>query len=92
MRASRGMGDIRPSKMPKAKTIHRRDKPEDVQTFAGGDWIKDAINPKNKGALKRSLGVKKTVPIPALKLATAAKKPGIIGKRVRAPKSFRGMK
>jgi len=92
MRVSRGMGDINPSKMPKAKTIHRKDKPEDVQSYAGGDWIKDAINPKNKGALKRSLGVKKSAPIPALKLASAAKKPGIVGKRARLAQTLRKFK
>lgn len=83
MRSCRGMGAIRASKMPKAKTITRKDAPDKVDSYAGGDWIKDAINPKNKGALKRSLGVKKSATIPAVKLATAAKKPGIIGKRAR---------
>ena len=36
MRASRGMGDINPSKMPKAKVIKRKDKPQDVTMFAAG--------------------------------------------------------
>ena len=30
MRYSRGMGDINPSKMPKGKTIVRKDNPNDV--------------------------------------------------------------
>ena len=36
MRASRGMGCINPSKMPKAKTIKRRDNPQDVTVFKEG--------------------------------------------------------
>ena len=36
MRASRGMGIINPSKMPKAKTIKRKDKPQDVTMFSKG--------------------------------------------------------
>jgi hypothetical protein len=36
MMASRGMGDINPSKMPGKKTIHRKDKPQDVEMYAEG--------------------------------------------------------
>lgn len=39
MRASRGMGDIAPSKMPKGKIIHRKDKPQDVEMFAKGGKV-----------------------------------------------------
>jgi hypothetical protein len=39
MRASRGMGEIAPSKMPKGKTIHRKDKPQDVEMFAKGGKV-----------------------------------------------------
>lgn len=39
MRASRGMGDIAPSKMPKGKIIHRKDKPQDVEMFAEGGKV-----------------------------------------------------
>ena len=44
-------------------------------------WIQKAI--KKPGALKQSLGVKKGEKIPAGKLAAAAKKPGVTGKRAR---------
>jgi len=38
MRPSRGMGIINPSKMPNAKTIHRKDDPNKVKMFSeGGD-------------------------------------------------------
>ena len=36
MRPSRGMGDIRPSKMPKAKTVVRKDNPNDVEVYKKG--------------------------------------------------------
>jgi len=36
MLPSRGMGAIRPSKMPKAKTITRKDDPNKVEMFSGG--------------------------------------------------------
>lgn len=36
MRASRGMGVINPSKMPKAKTVIRKDDPNKVTMFAKG--------------------------------------------------------
>lgn len=41
------------------------------------NWIAGAI--KHKGALRKELGAKKGKPIPAKKLASAAKKPGKIG-------------
>ena len=39
MRASRGMGAIAPSKMPKKKVIHRTDNPNDVEMYAKGGSI-----------------------------------------------------
>ena len=36
MRASRGMGAINPSKMPKAKKIIRKDNPDVVEMYAEG--------------------------------------------------------
>ena len=36
MRACRGMGAINPSKMPGAKTIRRKDNPDEVQMYAAG--------------------------------------------------------
>jgi hypothetical protein len=55
-----------------------------------GGWIKDAI--KKPGALRKSLGAKKGQPIPANKLAAAAKKPGKMGQRARLAQTLRGMK
>ena len=36
MRASRGLGCINPSKMPKAKTIRRKDNPDEVTQYKEG--------------------------------------------------------
>jgi hypothetical protein len=40
MRASRGMGAIAPSKMPKKKVINRTDNPDEVDLYAKGGSIK----------------------------------------------------
>jgi hypothetical protein len=53
-------------------------------------WIQKAI--KKPGALKSSLGVKKGEKIPAGKLAKAAKKPGVMGKRARLAETLKGLK
>lgn len=141
MRPSRGMGDMKASKMPKGKTIIRKDKPQDVTMYAdggkvglyaninakrkriaagsgesmrkpgtkgaptkdafiqsaktakmagGGKWIQGAI--KKPGALHAQLGVPKDKPIPAKKLAAAAKKPGKLGRRARLAMTLKGMK
>ena len=93
MRPSRGMGVMSPSKMPKAKTITRKDNPDKVKMYAEGgkaNWIKDAI--KKPGALRASLGAKKGEPIPAGKLAKAAKAPGKLGQRARFAEMLKGFK
>lgn len=54
------------------------------------NWIKDAI--KKPGALRKELGVKGDKPIPAKKLAMAAKKPGKLGKRARLAETLKKMK
>ena len=56
----------------------------------GGKWIKEAI--KKPGALREALGAKKGKPIPAKKLAAAAKKPGKMGQRARLAQTLRKMK
>jgi len=53
-------------------------------------WIQKAI--KKPGALRSQLGVQKGQPIPAKKLAAAAKKPGKIGQRARLAQTLKGMK
>ena len=52
-------------------------------------WIKKAI--KHKGALRKSLGVKKGEKIPATKLVKAAKAKGTLGRRARLAQTLRKM-
>ena len=44
MMASRGMGAIRSSKMPKKKVIERKDDPNDVDMYAEGGKTKSKVN------------------------------------------------
>ena len=93
MRASRGMGDMKASKMPGKKIIKRKDKPQDVAMYAKGGstkFIQKAI--KKPGALRSELGAKKGEPIPAKKLAKAAKAPGKLGQRARFAQLLKGFK
>ena len=83
------MGDISPSKMPSGKRKARRDNTDFTQ-YAKGGWIKEAI--KKPGALREALGAKAGQPIPAKKLAAAAKKPGKMGQRARLAQTLKGMK
>lgn len=53
-------------------------------------WIQKAI--KKPGALRAELGAKPGKPIPAKKLAVAAKKSGKIGQRARLAQTLKGMK
>jgi hypothetical protein len=53
-------------------------------------WIQKAI--KKPGALRKSLGTKEGQPIPAKKLAAAAKKPGKLGQRARLAQTLKKMK
>jgi hypothetical protein len=62
----------------------------EVEKAKGGKWIQKAI--KKPGALRAQLGAKKGEPIPAGKLAAAAKKPGKLGQRARLAMTLKGMK
>lgn len=90
--ASRGMGDISPSKMPSGKRKARRDDTDFTEYAEGGmtkNWIAGAI--KKPGALRSALGAKEGKPIPAKKLAVAAKKPGKMGQRARLAQTLKGL-
>lgn len=52
-------------------------------------WIDKAI--KHPGALHRELGVPQGQPIPAKKLAAAARKPGVEGRRARLAETLKGL-
>jgi hypothetical protein len=57
--------------------------------MAGKNWIKGAI--KKPGQLHRDLGVPQDKPIPAGKLAAAAKRPGKVGQRARFAQTMKKM-
>lgn len=50
-------------------------------------WIQKAIG--KEGSLRKTLGAKKGETIPAGKLAAAAKKPGVTGKRARLAQTLK---
>jgi hypothetical protein len=52
-------------------------------------WIQKAI--KHSGALRATLGAKEGKPIPAKKLAAAAQKGGVTGRRARLAQTLRKM-
>lgn len=54
------------------------------------NWIAGAISKPD--ALRKTLGAKSGKPIPETKLAAAAKKPGITGKRARLAETLKGFK
>lgn len=87
------MGAMKASKMPKAKTIRRKDNPDEVTMYAKGGktkFIQEAI--KKPGALRAQLGVKGDKKIPAKTLAKAAKAPGKLGQRARFAQLLKGFK
>ena len=59
MMASRGMGDINPSKMPGRKTIHRKDNPNDVSVYKKGGEVWYKPRPKGLGKPKKLTPTKK---------------------------------
>jgi len=69
--ASRGMGDVNPSKMPKGKRVARRDD-TDFEQFAKGGKVWDKPRPKNLGAPKALPPAKKAK---AKATAKAARRP-----------------
>lgn len=71
MLASRGMGAISPSKMPKAKTKRRRDN-TDFQQFAEGGEVWNKPRPKSLGKPKPMSPQKKSK---AKAMAKAAGRP-----------------
>lgn len=72
MRASRGMGDINPSKMPGKKTITRKDDPNKVEVFKRGGEVWNKPRPSGLGKPKKLSSEKKSS---AKAMAKAAGRP-----------------
>ena len=66
---SRGMGAIRPSKMPKKKVIERTDNPNDVDMYADGGNVWSKPRPSSLGAPKKLSPAKKAKAKAAAKAA-----------------------
>ena len=72
MMASRGMGAVNPSKMPKKKVIQRTDNPDAVDLYAKGGEVWDKPRPKGLGKPKKMSSEKKAK---AKAMAKAAGRP-----------------
>ncbi len=78
------MKDSEMKKMMGGKMPPKGMPPKDMKA---GNWIAGAI--KHPGALRKALGAKPGKPIPAAKLAKAAKGKGVTAKRARLAKTLR---
>jgi len=72
MMASRGMGDINPSKMPKKKVIERTDNPDSVDMYKKGGEVWNKPRPKGLGKPQKMSESKKAS---AKAMAKAAGRP-----------------
>jgi hypothetical protein len=66
------MGDIKPTKMPTKRVIHRKDNPNDVEVYAKGGDVWDKPRPKSLGKPKKLSSAKKSS---AKAMAKAAGRP-----------------
>jgi hypothetical protein len=78
--------------MPGAKTIRRKDNPDEVTMYAKGGKLDISKAIKKPGALRAQLGTPEGKKIPAGKLAKAAKAPGKLGQRARFAQMLKGFK
>jgi len=72
------------------RTIGNMERGGKLAKAKGGKWIQKVI--KKPGALRAQLGAKPGQPIPAGKLAKAAKAPGKLGQRARLAQTLKKMK
>ena len=72
MIASRGMGAVNPSKIPRKKIIQRQDNPDAVEFYAKGGQVWDKPRPKDLGKPKKLSSAKKAS---AKAMAKAAGRP-----------------
>lgn len=85
MRPSRGMGAISPSKMPKAKTIKRKDNPDDVTMYAEGGKVNAAGNYTKPGLRKRIVSQVKAADTHGTKAGQwSARKAQLVAKKYKA--------
>jgi hypothetical protein len=88
MRASRGMGAILPSKMPKGKVIHRTDNPDAVDFYKNGgkvSKVNEAGNYTKPGLRKRIVSQVKAAATHGTKAGQwSARKAQLVAKKYKA--------
>jgi hypothetical protein len=85
MMASRGMGDINPSKMPGAKTITRKDDPNKVEMYAKGGGVNAAGNYTKPGMRKSMFNSIKSSAVQGTAAGQwSARKAQLLAKRYKA--------
>lgn len=85
MMASRGMGAIRPSKMPEKKVIHRKDNPNDVDYYAEGGSVNEAGNYTKPSLRKKIVAQVKAAATHGTKAGQwSARKSQLVAKKYKA--------
>jgi len=85
MMASRGMGALRPSKMPEKKVIHRKDNPNDVDYYAEGGSVNEAGNYTKPSLRKRIVSQVKAAATHGTKAGQwSARKAQLVAKKYKA--------
>ena len=85
MMASRGMGAVRPSKMPKKKVIHRKDDPNNVDMYAEGGAVNAAGNYTKPALRKRIVAQVKAAATHGTKAGQwSARKAQLVAKKYKA--------
>jgi len=83
--ASRGMGAIAPSKMPKAKTIERKDDPNKVEMYAEGGKVNAAGNYTKPSLRKKIVSEVKAAATHGTKAGQwSARKAQLVAKKYKA--------
>ena len=85
MMASRGMGAINPSKMPKGKTIVRKDNPNDVEVYKEGGGVNASGNYTKPGLRKKIVAQVKAAATHGTKAGQwSARKAQLVAKKYKA--------
>ena len=85
MMASRGMGAISPSKMPKKKIIERKDDPNQVEMYADGGHVNEAGNYTKPELRKRIVAQVKAAATQGTKAGQwSARKAQLVAKKYKA--------
>ena len=85
MRPSRGMGAINPSKMPKGKTVVRKDNPDDVTMYKEGGKVNAAGNYTKPSLRKRIVSQVKAAAVQGTGAGKwSARKAQLVAKKYKA--------